>query len=232
VGHSLRNTCSTLQHDFLCKGTFQTGLLYRNDAATVSQLSGDGTGHLSLRLLPHGTLQHHSLTSHHNRFPLPAVSCRLQAQVRSCGICGGQSGTGAGFLRVLPFPLPIIPLSAPHSSSIIIMVSRIGQMVAVVPSGLSLTAHEGTKTSLGHTSSPHTPTMMCHRDMFCSNKQHYNNLLSSTNSQKCVTPPPDGYHLAFLNLKISKVTGKKILGRLQVLSNSCQTGQQTVLLSC
>jgi hypothetical protein len=27
---------------------------------------------------------------------------------RSCGICGGPSGTGAGFLRVLRFPLPIL----------------------------------------------------------------------------------------------------------------------------
>jgi hypothetical protein len=39
---------------------------------------------------------------------------------RSCGICGGRSGTGAGFLRVLRFALPIlIPPSTPHSSPII-----------------------------------------------------------------------------------------------------------------
>jgi hypothetical protein len=41
--------------------------------------------------------------------------------VRPCGIRGGQSGAGAGFLRVLRFPLPIlIPSTAPHSSSPII----------------------------------------------------------------------------------------------------------------
>jgi hypothetical protein len=38
----------------------------------------------------------------------------------SCGICGRLSGTGAGFLRVLRFPLPIrIPPISPQSSSII-----------------------------------------------------------------------------------------------------------------
>jgi hypothetical protein len=34
---------------------------------------------------------------------------------RSGGICAGQSGIRAGFLRVLLFPLPIlIPPTAPH----------------------------------------------------------------------------------------------------------------------
>jgi hypothetical protein len=38
----------------------------------------------------------------------------VRSQVRSCRICGEQSGTGAGFLRVLRFPLPIlIPPTAP-----------------------------------------------------------------------------------------------------------------------
>jgi hypothetical protein len=37
---------------------------------------------------------------------------------RSCGICGGQSDIGAGLLRVLRFPLPVlISPTAPHSSS-------------------------------------------------------------------------------------------------------------------
>jgi hypothetical protein len=41
--------------------------------------------------------------------------------LRSFGIFRGRSGTGAGFLRVLRFPLPIlIPANATHSSSSII----------------------------------------------------------------------------------------------------------------
>jgi hypothetical protein len=32
-----------------------------------------------------------------------------------CGVCGGQSGSGAGFLRVLWFPLQIIPPISPLS---------------------------------------------------------------------------------------------------------------------
>jgi hypothetical protein len=51
---------------------------------------------------------------------LPIAAARVRSEVRSCGICDGQSGTGAGFLRVLRFPLPIlIPPTAPQSSSII-----------------------------------------------------------------------------------------------------------------
>jgi hypothetical protein len=69
---------------------------------------------------------------------LPTAAARVRARVMSCGIYGGQSGTGTGFLRVLVFPLPIlIPPTAPHLPSS--GAGTIGQLVADVPSGFSLT---------------------------------------------------------------------------------------------
>jgi hypothetical protein len=51
---------------------------------------------------------------------LPTAVTQVRAGVMSCGIYGGQSGSGAGFLRVLRFSLSLIPPTAPHSSSSII----------------------------------------------------------------------------------------------------------------
>jgi hypothetical protein len=71
---------------------------------------------------------------------LPTAAARVRACVWSCGICGGQSGAGAGFLRVLRFSLPLfIPPIAPQSPSSIIWGRYNRPVVAAVPSGLSLT---------------------------------------------------------------------------------------------
>jgi hypothetical protein len=67
----------------------------------------------------------------------------VRAQVRSCEICGRESGTAAGFLQVLQFPLPITVPAAPHSSS---KANTIGQIAVQVPSGLSLTPPQGNVT--------------------------------------------------------------------------------------
>jgi hypothetical protein len=82
---------------------------------------------------------HRLLHTHHLSSGTGTMS-QLVAQVRSRGICGGQSGAGAGFLRVLRFPLPIfIPPIAPQSPSSIIRGWYNRPVVAAVPSGLSLT---------------------------------------------------------------------------------------------
>jgi hypothetical protein len=47
---------------------------------------------------------------------LPTAAARVRARIWTSGICGGQSGAGVGFLRVLRFPLPIfIPPNSPSS---------------------------------------------------------------------------------------------------------------------
>jgi hypothetical protein len=43
---------------------------------------------------------------------LPTAAARVRVRA-ACGFSGGQSCTGAGFLRVLRFPLPIIPPISP-----------------------------------------------------------------------------------------------------------------------
>jgi hypothetical protein len=49
---------------------------------------------------------------------LPSAAARFRARGWSSGICGGQSGAGAGFLRVLWFPLSnFIPQNSPYMKS-------------------------------------------------------------------------------------------------------------------
>jgi hypothetical protein len=45
---------------------------------------------------------------------LPTAASRVRVRA-ACGVCGGQGGIGAGFLRVLRFPLPIILPVSPSS---------------------------------------------------------------------------------------------------------------------
>jgi hypothetical protein len=72
---------------------------------------------------------------------VPTAAARVRARVWSCGICDGQSGAGAGFLRVLRFPLQssFAPPITPQSSSSIIWGLYNRPELATVPSGLSLT---------------------------------------------------------------------------------------------
>jgi hypothetical protein len=68
---------------------------------------------------------------------LPTAAARVRARVWSSGICGGQSGAGTGFLRVLRFPLPIfIPPNSASSQSP--GAGTIGHSVADMPSGPSM----------------------------------------------------------------------------------------------
>jgi hypothetical protein len=43
---------------------------------------------------------------------LPTAGALVRVRA-ACGVCGGQSGIVAGFLRLLRFPLPIIPPISP-----------------------------------------------------------------------------------------------------------------------
>jgi hypothetical protein len=71
---------------------------------------------------------------------LPTAAARVRAPARSCGICGGQSGAGAGFLCQFSFHL-LLHIHHHLSSG----ADTIHQLVADVPIGLSLTPPQATK---------------------------------------------------------------------------------------
>jgi hypothetical protein len=74
------------------------------------------------------------------KFWFPTAAVWVQAREKSYGICGGQSGAEADFLRALPFPLSIfIPPIAPQSPSSISWGLYSRPVVAAVSSGLTLT---------------------------------------------------------------------------------------------
>jgi hypothetical protein len=88
------------------------------NASQESLVMGQPHFCLQIYMLLHGLFR---LGSIWGRAAAQAVSRRLPtmaARVRSCEICGGQSGTGVGFLRAFPSPLPIpiLPI-APQSST-------------------------------------------------------------------------------------------------------------------
>jgi hypothetical protein len=59
---------------------------------------------------------------------LPLSVALVQAWVRSCTTCGGKSCTGSGFLAVLLFPLPLIPLiHHPSALSLILIQGNWGK---------------------------------------------------------------------------------------------------------
>jgi hypothetical protein len=92
-----------------------TGTYHASSGIRIHDPSVRGEGVISYLRLHYGRAIAQAVSRR-----LPTTSARVRAQVKLCGICSGQSGTGAGFLRVLRFPLPnFIPPTAPHSSSII-----------------------------------------------------------------------------------------------------------------
>jgi hypothetical protein len=76
---------------------------------------------------------------------ISTASARVQCKFKLCGICGGQSGTGAVLFRALQFSLQFsfYRIIHTHLSS---GACTIGQLVADVTSGLSITlSHETIK---------------------------------------------------------------------------------------
>jgi hypothetical protein len=103
--------------------------------------------HTKRRHIPESSNLLNRAVSHLRRLvaSFPLRPARVRVQVRSCGICGGQSGTGAGFLRVLRFPCQFSFHRLLHIHHLSTWAGRIRQLAADVPSGLSLTPPQETK---------------------------------------------------------------------------------------
>jgi hypothetical protein len=72
---------------------------------------------------------------------------KIKRKSRTCGMCGGQSGTGSGLLRVFRFPLPILitPTAPLVHTRLSTAAGTICQIVAEVQSGLCLTPSQEIK---------------------------------------------------------------------------------------
>jgi hypothetical protein len=69
---------------------------------------------------------------------LPTAAARVRAWVWSSGICGEQSGAGAGFLLVLRFPLPqslFHQILRPHNHPTKVQQARSGRRAEWTQSG-------------------------------------------------------------------------------------------------
>jgi hypothetical protein len=75
---------------------------------------------------------------------LPTAAARVRSQVMSCGMYGGESGTWAGFRRVLRLSLPVL-ISSNAFTHLQCGAGIIGQLVSDVPSGALSPHPEGKK---------------------------------------------------------------------------------------
>jgi hypothetical protein len=139
-----------------CLTVLRIRLLLRNSMKYVGLIGSSGlkyelfllycnSGLFSLR-----PMRRHTVTYAPNRGPgraiVQVVSSRLpitvtwvRAQVNSYGICGGQSDTGEGYLEYFGFLCQFSFHRLLHIHRLSSGTGKIGQLVATVPSGLSLT---------------------------------------------------------------------------------------------
>jgi hypothetical protein len=77
---------------------------------------------------------------------LATAAARVKTQIRLCGICCGQNGTGTVFFEYFSFPCQFSFHRLLHiHHHLPFGTSTIGQLMADVPSGLSFTPHQETK---------------------------------------------------------------------------------------